>query len=101
MRLPARIAARARSTETSFGPRSNGFEPPGLIATARDAFFVEPCDPPAGGHSCNGGMIPRFHRAVCQTRHGAGDVRAGTAGPRGPLDRVAQIADHKYCRPHA
>src|SRR5215470_11322289 len=21
-----------------------------------------PCDPPVGGHSCNGGMIPRFHR---------------------------------------
>jgi hypothetical protein len=24
-----------------------------------------PCDPPVGGHSCNGEMIPRFHRAVC------------------------------------
>jgi hypothetical protein len=24
-----------------------------------------PCDPSVGGHSCNGGMIPRFHRAVC------------------------------------
>jgi hypothetical protein len=24
-----------------------------------------------------------------------------TAGPLVPLDRVAQIADHKYCRPHA
>src|SRR5215813_11349247 len=23
-----------------------------------------PCDPPVGGHSCNGGMIARFHRAV-------------------------------------
>ena len=23
-----------------------------------------PCDPPAGGHSCNGGMIPPFHCAV-------------------------------------
>src|SRR5215471_14549916 len=23
-----------------------------------------PCDPPAVGHSCPGGMIPRFHRAV-------------------------------------
>jgi hypothetical protein len=23
-----------------------------------------PCDPPFGGHSCNGQMIPRFHRAV-------------------------------------
>ncbi len=23
-----------------------------------------PCDPPVGGHSCNGGMIPRFHRKV-------------------------------------
>src|SRR5262249_11507823 len=25
-----------------------------------------PCDPPVGGHSCNGGMIPSFHRAVCE-----------------------------------
>ena len=25
-----------------------------------------PCDPPVGGHSCNGGMIPRFYRAVCE-----------------------------------
>src|SRR5262245_30177389 len=24
-----------------------------------------PCDPPVGGHSCNGGMIPRFECAVC------------------------------------
>jgi hypothetical protein len=23
-----------------------------------------PCDPPVGGHSCDAGMIPRFHRAV-------------------------------------
>jgi hypothetical protein len=23
-----------------------------------------PCDPPLGGHSCDGGMIPPFHRAV-------------------------------------
>ena len=23
-----------------------------------------PCDPPVGGHSCHGGMISRFHRAV-------------------------------------
>jgi hypothetical protein len=23
-----------------------------------------PCDPPVGGHSCNRGMLPRFHRAV-------------------------------------
>ena len=23
-----------------------------------------PCDPPAGGHSCNGGMIPRFQPLV-------------------------------------
>src|SRR5262249_3490914 len=23
------------------------------------------CEPRVGGHSCNGGMIPRFHRAVC------------------------------------
>jgi hypothetical protein len=24
-----------------------------------------PCDPSGWGHSCNGRMIPRFHRAVC------------------------------------
>jgi Resolvase, N terminal domain len=24
-----------------------------------------PCDPPVGGHSCNGGMIRRFYRPVC------------------------------------
>src|SRR5262245_36815857 len=24
-----------------------------------------PRDPPVGGHSCNRGIIPRFHRAVC------------------------------------
>jgi len=24
-----------------------------------------PSDPPVGGHSCHGGMIPRFHRPVC------------------------------------
>src|SRR5215813_14153563 len=27
-----------------------------------------PCDPPVGGHSCNGRMITRFHRAVCRSR---------------------------------
>jgi hypothetical protein len=27
-----------------------------------------PCDPPIGGHSCNGGIIPRFHRAVCDQK---------------------------------
>src|SRR5262249_10252834 len=34
-----------------------------------------PCDPPVGGHSCNGGMIPRFHRAVCDL-YGAIGVKA-------------------------
>jgi hypothetical protein len=29
-----------------------------------------------------------------------GPVRS-TVGPRGPLDRVAQIAERKYCRPQA
>ena len=33
-----------------------------------------PCDPPAGGHSCNGGMIPHFHRCT-----------AGFQSPRCPL----------------
>src|SRR5262245_33212378 len=35
-----------------------------------------PCDPPLGGHSCNGGIIPRFHRAVCDL-YGAMGVKAG------------------------
>src|SRR5436305_7652292 len=35
-----------------------------------------PCDPPVGGHSCNGGMIPRFHRPVCDL-YGAIGVKAG------------------------
>ena len=30
-----------------------------------------PCDPPVGGHSCNAGMIPRFHRAVCTDADGS------------------------------
>ena len=47
-------------------------------------------------------------------RHGKGDHPAACRswwhqrcrcerhqGPRGPLDRVAQMADRKYCRPHA
>src|SRR5262249_29917788 len=34
-----------------------------------------PCDPPLGGHSCNGGMIPRFDRAVCDL-YGAIGVKA-------------------------
>jgi hypothetical protein len=37
-----------------------------------------PCDPPAGGHSRNGAMIPRFHRAVCDL-YGAIDVKAGVS----------------------
>jgi predicted phage gp36 major capsid-like protein len=32
------------------------------IYVVRCAF---PCDPPVGSHSCNGGMIPHFHRPVC------------------------------------
>src|SRR6516164_9975725 len=27
-----------------------------------------PCDPPVGGHSCNGGMIPHFHRGGALAR---------------------------------
>ena len=30
-----------------------------------------------------------------------GPVWYPTVGPREPLDRVAQIADRKHCRPHA
>src|SRR5262249_3967268 len=50
-----------------------------------------PCDPPVGGHSCNGGMIPRFHRAVCgyftapraaQTLRKFGLLRARRERPR-------------------
>jgi hypothetical protein len=39
-----------------------------LHRRARPRIFVVrcslPCDPRAGGHSCNGGMIPRIRRAV-------------------------------------
>jgi hypothetical protein len=37
-----------------------------------------PCDPPVGGHSCNGGIIPRFHRAVCGSY---GTVRGTAPAP--------------------
>src|SRR5262245_23845182 len=46
---------------------------------ARPRIFVVRCglpsDPPVGGHSCNGGMIPRFHRPVCDL-YGAIGVKA-------------------------
>src|SRR5262249_33184493 len=29
-----------------------------------------PCEPPVGGHSCSGGMMPHFHRAVCTDADG-------------------------------
>src|SRR6516164_515519 len=35
-----------------------------------------PCDPPLGGHSCNGGIVPRFHLVVCDL-YGAIGVKAG------------------------
>jgi len=42
-----------------------------------------PCDPPVGGHSCNGGMIPRFHRAVSDEGASQPARRQGfLAGPR-------------------
>src|SRR5262249_18883591 len=52
-----------------------------------------PCDPPVGGHSCNGGMIPRFHRAVCDYF----TLRAPCGGadclvkPRPPLSRLDRL----------
>src|SRR5262249_9174423 len=55
---PARPAAHAPRAAT----------PPPRRAWLR-IFVVRcslPCDPPVGGHSCNGGIIPRFHRVVVE-----------------------------------
>src|SRR5262249_28599360 len=41
-----------------------------------------PCDPPVGGLSCNGGMIPRFHRAVVDW------VRYFSGRPVDPAERL-------------
>src|SRR5262249_45152526 len=41
--------------------------PPSVARNFRRSF---PCDPPVGGHSCNGGMIPRFDRAVLEQTRG-------------------------------
>src|SRR5262245_26312588 len=49
-----------------------------------------PCDPPVGGHSCNGGMIPRFHRPVCDL-YGAIGVKAGV-NPISLFDLTATIS---------
>jgi len=52
------------------GPACCAFAASGHAAASRAwlrIFVVRcglPCDPPIGGHSCNGGMIPRFDRAV-------------------------------------
>ena len=52
-----------------------------------------PPDPPVGGHSCNGAMIPRFHRAVCDYF----TLRAPCGGadclvkPRTPLSRLDRL----------
>src|SRR5262245_14473217 len=65
MLFPARrCAASARPAAPA--PRA-AMQPPRRQAWLR-IFVVGcslPCDPPVGGHSCNGGMIPRFHCAVC------------------------------------
>src|SRR5215470_1376632 len=47
-----------------------------------------PCDPPVGGHSCNGEMIPRFHRAV--------SGRDGRYGPPPALDVLLGLAERAY-----
>src|SRR6516165_8727954 len=49
------------------GPSPRAAMPPPRRRAGLRIFVVRcglPCDPPVGGHSCNGGMIPRFHRAV-------------------------------------
>src|SRR5262245_57865930 len=54
------IAASARASQAATRPPRRRVRP--RIFVVR---YSLPCDPPVGGHSCNGGMIPRFHRAVC------------------------------------
>src|SRR5262249_52808070 len=60
----AKVAASGQSPPAARAPRAA--TRPRRRAGLR-IFVVRgnlPCDPPVGGHSCNGGMIPRFHRAV-------------------------------------
>src|SRR5262245_12349377 len=48
-------------------PAPRAAKPPPRRRALPRIFVVQcglPCDPPGGGHSCNGGIIPRFHRAV-------------------------------------
>src|SRR6516164_6111677 len=86
--MRARVVSAVRRSEP--GPRGDRYDPPPAPVTRaatrprrREAWlriFVVgcslPCDPPVGGHSCKWGMIPRFHRAVCDL-YGAIGVKAG------------------------
>src|SRR6516164_8839207 len=65
-----------------------------------------PCDPPAGGHSCNGGMIPRFHRAVhsvpwLKLAFCARGVLIGSAASI-PITHLTPFNQHRLilCRPY-
>src|SRR5262249_18023828 len=76
-------AMRCRETRSpaalAVGRAPRAATPPRRRAAWLRIFVVRcslPCDPPAGGHSCNGGMIPRFDRAVCDL-YGAIRVKAG------------------------
>src|SRR5215831_17927414 len=63
-----RLSARRRDERALLAARA----PPAATPPRRQAWLrisvvrcSLPCDPPLGGHSCNGGVIPRVHRAVC------------------------------------
>src|SRR5262245_51350404 len=67
---PAAWQRRRRDAEIVFGGEVS--RPRAATQPRRQAwlriFGVQcslPCDPPVGGHSCNGGMIPRFPPLHC------------------------------------
>src|SRR5262249_42859592 len=72
---PSCVLSRARENQcgelsklaAARAPRAATQQPRRRVAWLR-TFVVRcglPCDPPVGGHSCNGEMIPRFECAVC------------------------------------
>src|SRR5262249_31725130 len=64
--LGARAESQAKEAAAARAPQS-ATPPPRRRAPLR-IFVVRcslPCDPPVGGHSCNGGIIPGSHRVVC------------------------------------
>src|SRR5262245_18684350 len=59
-----------------------------------------PCDPPVGSHSCNGGMIPRFHRAVslCDRPGQAGRLVHFRSNAKLPLPTLRECGHRSLAR---